>query len=170
MAVDSLILIQRNTSPDGITQSVDVLANDQPSNNYYVWTVQGIQVSQTNAQVQTTLDGMVADVIAAILANNETPLTAEQLSNYQNLIDLQTLQQWLDNLATDLDKITTASNTANATTGYKAAFSNATTYNALSNADRNELIRATINAMLGFEVDTMKSVRILLKRAKRIGG
>lgn len=166
---DSVLLVTRNSSPDGIAQSVDVLANDQPSNNYYIWTVQGISVSQTDTQVQNTLNGMVTDVIAAILANNETPLTAEQLSNYQNIIDLQQMQQWLDTLKTGLDLIQSASGIPNATLGLKQAFSdgNVTTYNALSNAARNELNRATINQMLGVQADTIRSVRILLKRAKR---
>lgn len=170
---DSVILVRRNTPPEGFTtESVDVLANKQaaPNAGYYLWTVQGILVSQTDAQVQTTLNGMVATVITAIVANGEIPLTAEQLSDYQNLIDLQTLQQWLDNLKNDLDEITTASNVTGAPTGLKDAFSNQAQFTALSNANKFELIRAGINNMLGYQVDTMKSVRILLKRAKRLGG
>src|SRR5690242_8518776 len=87
---DSLILIQRNTIPEGSsTQSVDVLAHKDQGNLYWVWTVQGIQVSQNDNQVQAYLDTQVVTVLAEIAANNETPLTEEQLSNYQNIIDLQ---------------------------------------------------------------------------------
>jgi hypothetical protein len=167
---DSVLLVQRNTPSEGsLTQSADVLANH--GSDYYLWSVGGITVSDTDTQVQTYLNSQVSVVITAILANNETPLTAEQLSNYQNIIDLQQTQQWLDTLKTDLDLIQSATGIPNASLGLKQAFSdgNKTVYDALTNANRNELIRATINQTLGTQADEIRALRILLKRAKRIG-
>lgn len=169
---DSLILLQRNPIPEGSpTQSVDVLAHKDQGNLYWVWTVQGIDITDTDNQVQNYLDTQVATVIAEIETNNEAPLTEEQLSNYQNIIDLQQLQLWLDTLKDDLDVIQVSSNITNAANGLKAAFSdnNAATFTAFSNAVKFELIRATINKMLGNQADEIKSIRILLKRAKRLG-
>lgn len=97
-------------------------------------------------------------------------LTAPEIADEsQNITDLQQLDQWIGNIDTDIALINTSTTNSLALTGYKNAFSNATSYNALSNANRQELLRVTINAMLGFEVDLIKSVKILLKRAKRQG-
>ncbi len=166
---DSLILLQRNAIPEGsATQTVDVLAHKDQGNLYWVWTVQGIQVSQNDNQVQAYLDTQVATVLAAISANNETPLTEEQLSNYQNIIDLQETDALLALLKANIDEINTATLEPTALAGWKAAFTGAA-YNPLTNAAKFELIRITIRAILTMLVDTMKSVRILLKRAKRTG-
>lgn len=166
---DSLILIQRNTIPEGSsTQSVDVLAHKDQGNLYWIWTVQNIQVSQTDGQVQTYLNTQVAAVLAEIAANNETPLTEEQLGNYQNIIDLQETDALLALLKTNIDEINTATLEPTALTGWKAAFAG-TPFNAMTNAAKFELIRITMRAVLTMLVDTMKSVRILLKRAKRTG-
>ena len=64
---DTLILLRRNTPPEGSpTQSVDVLANRWP--DYWLWSVQGIDVTYSDAEVQAYLDTQVDVVIAAILA------------------------------------------------------------------------------------------------------
>lgn len=161
---NSVILLQRNASPDGVIQSVDVLVNRPP--DWWLWSVQGVDATLSDSQVQNFLDGQISTILAQIDANGEVPLTADQLSNYQNVIDLQQLQTWLDTLKADLDLITTASPDSNALTGYRDAFK-AANFNPLTNAARFELIRATMFALLGIAVDAIKAERILLKRAKR---
>lgn len=105
------------------------------------------------------------------ITNSLSPaLTApETADESQNITDLQQLDQWITNIDTDIALINTTTTNSLALTGYKNAFSNATSYNGLSAANRQELLRVTINAMLGFDVDLIKSEKISLKRDKRQG-
>lgn len=163
--MDSVLLVQRNTPPDGsLTQTVDVLANH--GTDWYLWSVRNVDITLTDTQVQAYLDSIVADVIQEILANNEVPLTAEQLSNYQNVIDLHQLQIWLDTLKTDIDLINTATTDPNAPAGWKEAF-RSSNYTPLSNATKFVLIGSGLFSICQILSDMIKAERIMLKRDKR---
>lgn len=166
MATSAAILIQRNTPPAGsLVQACDILVNDTVP-NYWLWTAHDIPVADTDAQVQVILSANVAQYLGEIAANNEVPLTAEQLAQYQDFIDIKKANDKIVSLNADIELITTASPDPNAATGYKAAFA-ATAFSALTPSQQTTLIRNTISAMLTMLLDIMRSVRLLLNIAKR---
>lgn len=164
MATSAAILITRNYS-ETTTQSCDILVNDTVP-NYWLWTARNIGVSLTDSQVQAFITANVAAYLAEIAANDEAPLTAEQVAQYQDFIDIKKATDKIALLNADIDLITVASPDPNASSGYKAAFT-AAAFGALTANQQTVLIRNTISAMLTMLLDIMRSVRLLLNIAKR---
>jgi hypothetical protein len=165
MATAAATLIKRySPQPDG-SQNVDVLVNDTVP-NYWVWGAHVPDATATDAQVQTFLTAHVAQYLSEIAANNEQPLTADQVAQYQDLIDISKASTNVATINSDIALITTASPDPNAGSGYKQAFT-AAAFNALTATQQTTLIRNTISAMLQMLLDIMRAERLLLNIAIR---
>lgn len=111
---------------------------------------------------QTAINTVVA-------AHNPAALTPEQQEAADLAAELADIQARIDETNANIALITTASTDPEAPLGYREAFKPAN-YNPLNNAQKLALIRASTAASLKTDLDTMRAVKYLLRRAKQQAG
>jgi hypothetical protein len=176
MATAAALILQRLTVQDNGSQNVDILVNNTVP-NYFVWTANGVRYgitpSQTDAQVQTILTNNVTQLLAEISANNELPLNADQLAQYQDVIDAHNLQVNIDALQANNTKFkvggtVTGDPNVQAGQGYKDVFDKQTgTFTAMANAAKFAVLGSAMFSVLDALIEVNKAVILLCRIAKR---
>ena len=158
-------------------QNANILIGDGV--NFWVWAAYGITVADTDAQVQVILTANVQTYLAEIAANNEAPLTADQLMQYQDIIDAKKAGDDIVILDAAMIKFKANGDThdpifpdngadPNAPTGYKDVFRPTNgTYAEMTNAVKFAVLGTFAFFVADALLEIMRAVKLLLRIAMR---